>query len=63
MFLWFAFFGVANLSNPESEGTFIYNVQYDIKKLKVLAKHLKDDNVAFRIHRSFFPFLQAPDPA
>jgi hypothetical protein len=60
MLLWFAFLGVITSTNSEGGGVFIYNVQYDMKKLRVLAKRLGDDTVALCIHHAFYPFLEVP---
>lgn len=60
MLLWFGFLGVANADNMESEGIFIYDVQYDIKKLRVLGENLSDESVVFCIHPAFYPFLEIP---
>jgi hypothetical protein len=60
MLLWFAFLGVITPLSSEESGVFIYDVQYDMKKLRVLAKGLKEDSVSLCIHRAFKPFLQIP---
>jgi hypothetical protein len=60
MLLWFAFFGVLTSASPEGSEVFIYDVQYDMKKLRVLAKGLKEDAVSLSIHHSFRPFLEIP---
>jgi hypothetical protein len=60
MLLWFAFFGVLTSAGPEGSEVFIYDVQYDMKKLRVLAKGLKGDAVSLSIHHAFRPFLEIP---
>jgi len=54
--LWFGFLGVVRHNQDEPE-CYIYNVQYDIKKLKRLANDLKSDNTEWCIHKGFWPFL------
>ena len=54
--LWFGFLGVVRHNQDEPE-CYIYNVQYDIKKLKRLANDLKSDNTELCIHKGFWPFL------
>jgi hypothetical protein len=60
MLLWFAFLGVVTATKPEGSAVFIYDVQYDMKKLRVLAKGLADDSVSLCIHNAFRPFLEIP---
>jgi hypothetical protein len=60
MLLWFAFLGVVTSIDSEGSGVFIYDVQYDMKKLRVLAKGLKDDSVSLCIHNAFRSFLEIP---
>jgi len=61
--LWFAFLGVIRHNQDEPE-CYIYNVQYDIRKLKRFANDLRDDNTELCIHKGFWPFLgiQYRDP-
>lgn len=54
--LWFAFFGVVR-HNQDPPECYIYNVQYDIRKLKRFANDLRDDNTELCIHKGFWPFL------
>jgi hypothetical protein len=54
--LWFAFLGVIQHNQDEPE-CYIYNVQYDIRKLKRFANALRDDNTELCIHKGFWPFL------
>jgi len=54
--LWFGFLGVIQNKKYDSE-FYIYNVQYDIKKLKHLAENLKNDHTEFCIHKGFWTFL------
>jgi hypothetical protein len=60
MLLWFAFFGVVVSRGSEASGVFIYDVQYDMKKLRVLGKGLVEDSVSLCIHNAFRPFLEIP---
>jgi hypothetical protein len=55
--MWFAFLGIAELGNDEPRETYIYDVFYDIRKLKRLAKDFKSENTIFSIHKAFWPFL------
>ena len=55
--LWFGFMGVVIQRLTKTEEYYIYDVQYDIKKLKKLAKDLKNENVVFCINCAFWPFL------
>ena len=54
--LWFGFLGVVQHNQDEPE-CYIYNVQYDIRKLKRFANDLRDDNTELCIHKGFWPFL------
>jgi hypothetical protein len=58
MLMWFAFLGVLWTESGDEEGTFIHDVQYDIKKLRILAKNLADDSVSLCLHKAFWPFLE-----
>lgn len=60
MLLWFSFLGVGHASSSDGEGVFIYDVQYDMKKLHVLASNLMEDSLTFCIHSAFWPFLEVP---
>jgi hypothetical protein len=56
--VWFAFLGVADPSDSESRETYIYNVFYDIKKLRWMSKAFKPESMVFSIHKAFWPFLE-----
>jgi hypothetical protein len=57
--LWFSFLGVIRQSSQEEEEeVYIYNVFYDMKKLKSFAKGLKDTSIKVCIHPAFWPFLE-----
>ena len=56
--LWFGFLGVARTKGSETEETYIHDVEYDIKKLKVLASQLESEATIFCIHKAFRPFLE-----
>jgi hypothetical protein len=55
--LWFGFLGVVTPDDQFVEGCYIYHVQYDLKKLKIMAQNLKDDNTKLCIHKAFWSFL------
>ena len=61
MLLWFAFLGVAKASSAEGEGIFICDVNYDMKKLRVLAGNFSEEKALFSIHKAFWPFLSVPN--
>ena len=61
IFLWFGFLGVKIPSSLDDESTYIYNVYYDMKKLKRLARELSDDDIELTIHKAFWPFLEIED--
>jgi hypothetical protein len=44
--MWFAFIGVANLRNNEPQEIYIFDVFYDIKKLKKMAEDFQNENTA-----------------
>jgi nucleoside phosphorylase len=57
---WFAFIGVTINRNNEEVDTFIYDVFYDMKKLKQLIKpklEQNDHSISVCIHPAFCPFL------
>lgn len=58
--LWFSFLGVVRDSSADLEETFIYDVYYDMKKLKILAGNLQNESVLFSVHKAFWPFLEIP---
>lgn len=55
--LWFGFMGVKIHKGVEVEEIFIYDVYYDMKKLKRLADNLENDEKELIIHCAFWPFL------
>jgi hypothetical protein len=59
--LWFSFLGVVRQADDGIEETYIYDVYYDMKKLKRLAADLIDDTTDLCIHRAFWPFLDIKD--
>lgn len=56
--LWFGFLGVKRDDETDRKATYIYDVYYDMKKLKKLAGDLKIDQQEFIIHKAFWPFLE-----
>ena len=56
--LWFGFLGVIRNSDGVAQETYIYNVFYDMKKLKRLTDKLRNENIKFCIHCAFWPFLE-----
>jgi hypothetical protein len=57
MLLWFGFLGVVRKGEPEEEPFFIYDVYYDIKKLRRLAGDFGVLEAKLAIHKAFWPFL------
>jgi hypothetical protein len=55
---WFSFLGIVRQKGTEIEETFVYDVQYDMKKFRRLANDFNDDSVIFGIHPAFWPFLE-----
>ena len=55
---WFAFLGVVKEQDDEKRNIHIYDVFYDMKKLKQLAKGLKNDSALVSINPAFWPFLE-----
>ena len=55
--LWFGFLGVGTSSGGETDETYIYDVYYDMKKLRWLAGNLQQGDAVLHIHRAFWPFL------
>jgi hypothetical protein len=55
---WFAFIGVNRVTEEGERNIYIYNVFYDMKKLKQLAKGFKDDTILVSINPAFYPFLE-----
>lgn len=58
MLMWFAFLGVPQTDSGDAEGVFIHQVQYDIKKLRMLVGNLTDDAASLCLHKAFWPFLE-----
>jgi hypothetical protein len=56
MLFWFGFLGIGNRSEDD-EGVYIYDVHYDMKKMKALAQRFENDNIQIVINRGFWPFL------
>jgi len=56
--MWFGFLGVMRPHDHGHKETYIYDVYYDMKKLRYLAGSLSEGNVRFCIHRAFWPFLE-----
>jgi hypothetical protein len=56
--LWFGFLGVKSVRRASMEETYIYDVYYDMKKLKKLANDFRNDDTDLFIHRAFWPFLE-----
>lgn len=56
--MWFAFLGVLSLNDQEPTEIYIYDVYYDIKKLKTLAGNFKRKDTVLTIHRAFWPVLE-----
>ena len=55
--LWFGFLGIRINIEINGDATYIYDVYYDMKKLKRLAQDLENDDLGLAIHRAFWPFL------
>jgi hypothetical protein len=53
--LWFAFLGVYDGETEKT--TYIYDVYYDMRKLKRLAGNLSDPSIRFSIHKALWSFL------
>jgi len=56
--LWFAFLGVRSQLKRQRGDLYIYDVQYDMKKLRRLADAVKTGERGFVIHPAFCPFLE-----
>lgn len=54
--LWFAFLGVSG-AEGEVKDQYIYDVFYDMKKLRRIASGFKDESFIFCVHPAFWPFL------
>lgn len=55
---WFSFLGVVRQKGTEIEEVYIYNVHYDMKKLRRLANDFSDESTVYSVHVSFWPFLE-----
>jgi|GEM_PF-290410 uncharacterized caspase-like protein len=58
---WFAFLGVTRKKDGDEKDSYIYDVFYDMKKLKQLAhlnEVMEEDSVTLCIHPAFWPFLE-----
>lgn len=58
MLVWFSFFGVVVDKCGDIQEIYIYNVHYDMKKLKTLARGFRDDSQCLCVHPAFWPFLE-----
>ncbi|MGO8879242.1 MAG: P-loop ATPase, Sll1717 family [Desulfomonilaceae bacterium] len=56
--MWFGFFGIKEQDSTEIQGKFIYDVYYDMKKLRRLAHDFSDDQLELVIQCAFWPFLE-----
>lgn len=56
--LWFSFLGVLGEGGEGRVEHYTHSVHYDMKKLRALAKNLRDGSVRLCIHRAFRPFLE-----
>lgn len=56
--IWFAFLGVKNPNKGNEKDIFIYDVHYDMKKLRHLAGNLAEEERLFVIQKAFWPFLE-----
>lgn len=59
--LWFGFLGVQTPKSGGTQETYIYDVYYDMKKLKRLAGNLHRNETMLCIHCAFWPFLDIVD--
>jgi hypothetical protein len=50
--------GVRIHRGVEVDERFIYDVYYDMKKLRRLAGDLRNEEIELTIHRAFWPFLE-----
>lgn len=55
--MWFGFLGVRQKGATEFSETYIYDVYYDMKKLRRLARNLAQEQMELSIHPAFWPFL------
>jgi hypothetical protein len=55
---WFGFLGVRLTKNGDLKDTYIYDVLYDMKKMKRLCNNFNDDSLIVTIHCAFWPFLE-----
>jgi hypothetical protein len=56
--LWFGFLGAKFARGNGTRETYVYDVHYDMKKLKTLANNLRQEDTELYIHRAFWPFLE-----
>ena len=56
--MWFGFLGTLRLKDGDLQETYIYDVYYDIKKLRYLADGFGGSNVPVCIHCAFWPFFE-----
>lgn len=57
LLLWFSFLGDVSDTNNDVHETFIYDVFYDMKKLRILVGSLENEQKILCIHKAFWPFL------
>ena len=55
---WFGFLGVRSNKNREMRDLYIYDVLYDMKKMKRLCNNFQDTSLIVTIHSAFWPFLE-----
>jgi hypothetical protein len=55
---WFGFLGIKVEKKGETFQTYIYDVYYDMKKIKRLCKNFQDSDLVVTIHCAFWPFLE-----
>ncbi|MCB2169318.1 MAG: hypothetical protein KQI78_16805, partial [Deltaproteobacteria bacterium] len=55
---WFGFLGVRSKKNGEIRDSYIYDVLYDMKKMRRLCKNFQDGSLIVTIHCAFWPFLE-----
>ncbi len=55
---WFGFLGVRLKKNNEIKDSYIYDVLYDMKKMKRLCNNFQDGSLIVTIHSAFWPFLE-----
>ncbi len=55
---WFGFLGIRIKKNCDVKDLYIYDVLYDMKKMKRLCSNFQDDRMIVTIHCAFWPFLE-----